>query len=130
MIGATGGYVLRNRDALGSYGDMLLQNAVQILMLNLFIGMRSTGIDNLAHIGGFVSGLVLGVLFAPRAASPRRASPRYDYDDGLDGRIFGDGAIVPPWLTRGLLAATVVGYALGLQEATGIAMRVVRVYGR
>jgi rhomboid protease GluP len=130
MIGATGGFVLRNRNALGTYGDMLLRNAFQILMLNLFFGMRSPGIDNLAHVGGFATGLVLGVLVAPKAGSARRASPRYDYDDGLDEETYGDGAILPPWLTRAALAATVVGYALGLKEATGIAQRVVRVYGR
>ena len=67
MLGATGGYVLRNRRALGTYGDMLLKNAAGMLVLNLYIGMRSRGIDNLAHVGGFASGLVLGILVAPKA---------------------------------------------------------------
>ena len=42
------------------------------------------GIDNLAHVGGFASGLVLGFLVAPQAGSVRRASPRYDYDEIID----------------------------------------------
>ena len=69
MIGATVGYVVRNKAPLGRYGDSLLTNALQILMLNLFIGTRrGSGVDNLAHVGGFVCGAVGGLLFAPSVA--------------------------------------------------------------
>ena len=119
MMGATGGYVFRNKRALGSYGDALLTNVGQILLLNLFIGTRrGSGIDNLAHVGGFVGGLLLGVLVAPAAG--RRPV------DAAEG----DGALLPPWCVRGLLAATVALYAVGLGEATRIAMSLVRRYGR
>lgn len=128
MIGATGGYVLRNQRALGSYGDMLLKNAFFMLMLNIFIGTRSRGIDNLAHVGGFVSGLLLGVLLAPKAAGGGRG--RYDGYGDAAVEYEGDGAILPPWATRGLLAATSVAYLVGLKEALRIAQSVVRVYGR
>ena len=46
MFGATGGYVLRNKRALGTYGDMLLKNAGFMLLLNLYFGSRrGSGID-------------------------------------------------------------------------------------
>lgn len=118
MIGATGGFVFRNKRALGSYGDMLLSNAGQILLLNLFIGTRrGSGVDNLAHVGGFAGGAIAGLLIAP--AVGRRPS---------EGE--GDGALLPPWAVRGLLAATVVLYAVGLSQAVRIASVLVRVYGR
>ena len=83
---------------------------------HLFIGTRrGSGIDNLAHVGGFVTGALVGVLCAPQA-----------------GAVVGedDGAILPPWVVRGSLAAMVAVYGLGLREAVRIALRVIRSYGR
>ena len=99
-----------------------------MLLLNLFIGTRrGSGIDNLAHVGGFVTGAILGLLLAPRAGGAPRG--RWDGHDGAtDGP--GDGAILPPAVVRAALAATVVGYGLGLRTATRIALAVSRVYGR
>ena len=120
MIGATGGYVLRNKRALGGYGDALLSNCGQILLLNLFIGTRrGSGIDNLAHFGGCAAGALAGILCAPNVGRAR---------GGSDGDS--DGALLPPWTVRGLLAATVAVYVVGLREAARMAMAVVRVYGR
>ena len=123
LIGAIGGYAMRNKRALGAYGDVLIQNAGQMLFLNLFIGMRrGSGIDNLAHIGGCATGALLGVLLSP---SVRQSRGRWDGDPPE-----GDGTLVPPWAVRGLLAATLAAYAAGLYEATKIARAVVRIYGR
>lgn len=43
-----------NKGALG--------NLVFIIVLNLYIGANSSNINNYAHIGGFISGIVLGLL--------------------------------------------------------------------
>lgn len=130
LMGATGGYVMRNKSVLGSYGDMLLRNVLQILALNLFIGTRrGSGIDNLAHVGGFVTGAIFGVLLAPDAGgSTRRPRGRFDNDDDAYTRVQGDGTLIPPWGVRALLAATVVAYAAGLREATRIAIAFQRIY--
>lgn len=115
MMGATGGYVVRNKRALGRYGDMLLQNVGQILLINLFIGTRrGSGIDNLAHVGGFAAGAVFGAVLAP----------------SVDKRSDGSNALLPPWAIRGMLAAIVVLYATGIREGLRIARAIVRVYGR
>ena len=87
-----------------------------MIMLNLFIGTRrGSGVDNLAHVGGFACGALVGLLVAPEAG--RREGE-------------GDGALLPPWCVRGLLAATIVLYLAGLSQATRIALTLMRVYGR
>lgn len=121
MIGATGGFVFRNKRALGSYGDALLSNAGQVLLINLFIGTRrGSGIDNLAHLGGFASGALVGLLVAPAVGTATRSV-------GVDAS---DSSLLPSWLIRALLAATAVLYVVGLNEATRMALAVLRVYGR
>ena len=82
MIGATGGYVMRKQRALGTYGDMLLRNAGSMLLINLYIGSRrGSGIDNLAHVGGFATGAVLAALLAPKVS--------YGYDAARTARAAG-----------------------------------------
>ena len=57
------------RDALGRVGGLLLINIV----LGFGIGFVGGGIDNSAHIGGLLTGLIFGVLVQPtRADSMRR----------------------------------------------------------
>ncbi|HLJ90426.1 MAG TPA: rhomboid family intramembrane serine protease [Candidatus Angelobacter sp.] len=52
----------------------LLSWLVRIAFLNLVIGLTA-GIDNMAHLGGFITGLVLGFLFARSiGASPQARS--------------------------------------------------------
>ena len=63
-------------------------------------------------------GAVLGVLCAPDARG------------GRAGNGDGDGALLPQWSLRALLAATVVGYAAGMREAFQTALSIIRVYGR
>ncbi len=76
---------------------------MQIFLLNLYIGTRrGSGIDNLAHAGGFVAGALCGALLSPRGSAA-------DAED--------DGAIVPPLAVRALLGAVGVTYVLGLRQA-------------
>lgn len=59
VIGALLYVVLRNRDRLGeTFGKKM----VFIVMLMLFQGFTSTGVDNSAHVGGLLGGIFLGVL--------------------------------------------------------------------
>jgi membrane associated rhomboid family serine protease len=66
LLGALIAYFFRRRRQGGS---VPLQSLLLVLLLNLFIASRSTNIDNLAHIGGFLAGLVAMGLYD--AAGPR-----------------------------------------------------------
>lgn len=62
MLGALVAFFYRRRDA-GGRGA--LQNLLLVLFLNLFIGTRVANVDNVAHIGGFLAGLLaMGLLEA------------------------------------------------------------------
>ena len=41
------------------FGNVLLKQIVPIIVLNLFIGFSISGIDNFAHIGGLIGGLLI-----------------------------------------------------------------------
>lgn len=59
IIGALLYIAIRNH---GRIGDVFGRGLVFMVVLTLYHGFTSTGVDNLAHIGGFITGFVLGVL--------------------------------------------------------------------
>jgi membrane associated rhomboid family serine protease len=66
LLGALIAYFFRRRS---SGGSVPLQSLLLVLLLNLFIASRNPSIDNLAHIGGFLAGLLAMGLYD--AAGPR-----------------------------------------------------------
>ncbi|HMR68386.1 MAG TPA: rhomboid family intramembrane serine protease [Anaerolineae bacterium] len=66
VIGMNLAYFLLHRDALGRFGKARVQSTLVIIAINLLFGFTVPGIDNMAHIGGLVSGFVLGYGLAPR----------------------------------------------------------------
>jgi rhomboid protease GluP len=66
LIGALAAFFLLHRERLGSWGRARLANIVFLIVINLFFGFTQPGIDNMAHLGGLVSGFGLGWAMAPR----------------------------------------------------------------
>lgn len=71
LLGAWVAYNYRRRGSALAAAN--LRTAAVIVAVNLFLGFALPGIDNLAHLGGLVGGVVLGVLaegYGPRAIRP------------------------------------------------------------
>jgi rhomboid protease GluP len=66
LIGALGVYLFRHRQAFGQLGQRRLWDVIGVALYNLVFGFVTPGIDNLGHLGGLVSGVVLGWLVGPR----------------------------------------------------------------
>lgn len=54
------------RNKLGKFGRERLNRTLQLVGINLVIGFLIVSVNNLAHIGGLVSGFLLGFLLVPQ----------------------------------------------------------------
>jgi len=66
IIGMNLAYFLLHRETFGQFGRQREMNTLLIIGINLVFGFTVPGIDNLAHIGGLISGFALGYGLAPR----------------------------------------------------------------
>ena len=66
ILGALVAYFLMNRQKYGVLGQQNLTGVVVISSINLLLGFITPGIDNWAHIGGFSSGLLIGLVLTPK----------------------------------------------------------------
>ena len=66
VIGALGTFFALYRERLGRWGRARLGNILFLIAINLFWGFTNSGIDNYGHLGGLLSGAVLGLVLAPR----------------------------------------------------------------
>lgn len=66
IIGMNLAYFIFHRDRLGEFGTKKRNSMIQLIVLNLILGFSIPNINNLAHIGGMVAGIILGYLLAPR----------------------------------------------------------------
>ena len=73
IIGALLYVAIRNR---GKIGTVTGRGLVVMIILSLYYGFTSSGVDNLAHIGGLVAGFILAVLLYWKRKRKRRAAIR------------------------------------------------------
>ena len=86
LIGAEVAFFLANRELFGSFGRQRLGNLGVLIAINLFFGFTVPGINNLAHLGGLVGGLLLG-WGLPHATAPIGSSaPGYRRSSWSTGR--------------------------------------------
>ena len=60
VVGAMIYVLLRHK---GRLEDLSLTRMILFVLLSLYNGFNSTGVDNVAHVGGFLLGFLLGMLF-------------------------------------------------------------------
>jgi rhomboid protease GluP len=108
LIGVLGAYLYRYRNWLVA-GRSRLANIISILGYNLIYGLMVPAVDNWAHIGGLLAGLLLGWFLAPRY--------EFDSSDLFSGRppqVLDQGSSTQ-WL-QGLI---LVGGGIGLAVLGG-----------
>lgn len=66
LIGAMGAFVWMNRHAYGENAKQILASIAFTALINLFFGYSMPNIDNMAHIGGLVGGMLTGFFLMPR----------------------------------------------------------------
>src|SRR5262245_18116015 len=69
------------RRQLGEFGRQRRNTVLVLVGIGLVLGLTVMPVDNLAHIGGFLAGTVLGYALAPRyrvnsATTPQRITDR------------------------------------------------------
>ena len=72
MTGALLYIAIRNR---GSIYGLTKRSLIIMILLNLYLGFTSGGVDNAAHIGGLISGFLLAVLVYHSHRMHRNAEP-------------------------------------------------------
>ncbi len=75
LIGGLAAFYYLNRQTLGDMARQQLGGLITVIMLNLFIGLSSSTIDNFAHLGGLFGGIVVGALLSPRYYLDARLYP-------------------------------------------------------
>ncbi|KAL6494530.1 hypothetical protein OROGR_031330 [Orobanche gracilis] len=64
LVGSYAMFILRHRGIVkGTEGD--LKHIVQVIVLNMTIGMLSQGVDNWGHVGGLIGGAAVSWLLGP-----------------------------------------------------------------
>ncbi len=106
LVGAEVAFFLCNRSLFGKLGRQRLSNLAGLIAINLLIGFTVSGINNLAHLGGLVSGLLLGLGMAPRY------EPEWDWGGGAPAPHLVNRT--PTWRRLAVVVAAVVILAGGL----------------
>jgi rhomboid protease GluP len=75
IIGAMAAFLLRNRETLGQKGREHFRGLLTMIALNIFLGVTIPGIDNYGHMGGLISGLILGAILSPTYAIQQLRQP-------------------------------------------------------
>ena len=107
------------RPSLGPNTRGLFVNLVGLIAINLYIGATSPDIDNLAHIGGLLTGLWFGLLFIPTGVPTRNSLwQRQGPEPGTAVLLLGRGGMVAVQAIGmvGLLVAFGAMWALGYQH--------------
>lgn len=103
LLGAEGIFLYRHRELFGRRARAALQNVIQVAVINFLIGL-TPGIDNWAHLGGLLGGLLFTWISGPILVV-RGAYPVFDIEDERGGGMT-LAAFAAVLVVFGALAAT------------------------
>ena len=69
IAGSYAAYLYLNKDDLGKFGRESLVGLSWIVGINIIFGFTVSGIDNSAHLGGLISGIVIGYFLSPKIST-------------------------------------------------------------
>lgn len=73
VIGGLLYIVIRNKGYIENFSSRQL---LILAFLSLYHGLTSTGVNNIAHLGGLLCGFLLGILFYHKRKKPKRSGDR------------------------------------------------------
>jgi membrane associated rhomboid family serine protease len=93
-------------------GRAVLSQVGFLIVINIVIGFGLTSVDNLAHLGGLATGLLLGVILAPTRV--QTMGSRWQTPDGspIARGLFGRQAVTIAAIIV-LVAGLIIGFAIG-----------------
>ncbi len=110
LLGAFIAYLRRYQRLFGQSGQAMLRWMLATALFNLVYGLTAGRIDNFAHAGGFLAGLILGQLLTPRYAQRMRDDGAVVWSDISDRRRTWWAAALG---LLGVIAAAALGAQLG-----------------
>ena len=96
-------------------GRALLSQIGTLIVINVLIGFSLGFVDNIAHIGGLVAGLLLGVAFSPAGVPTMRSMWQAGSDRPLAVRFIGSPVAMVGAIAL-LIALMAIGMTLGGQR--------------
>jgi rhomboid protease GluP len=66
LLGALAVFFYLHRALFGKTANRILTNVALVALVNLGLGASIPGIDNFAHVGGLLGGIIVGALISPR----------------------------------------------------------------
>ncbi len=66
LVAAEGVFIYQNRQLFGSRTRSMLMNTATIIVINLFLGLSVSSIDNFGHLGGLLGGALFAWLGGPK----------------------------------------------------------------
>jgi rhomboid protease GluP len=71
IFGVIGGLLYAVAVNRGQLEDLSTRQLVVVILCSLYFGLTSTGVDNAAHIGGLIIGIIMGVVLYRRPRNGR-----------------------------------------------------------
>lgn len=102
LMGALGAFAFSSRKVMGEMAKRNLAQIAGLAVVNLAIGLAIPGIDNYAHLGGLIGGVLVGAALAPRLRLVR---------DAWNPQIEARASHPLGWLAALAVAAAVVALA-------------------